>query len=118
MGNGILMERLQYLWNKKTITSEDSRRCSAQSSLLMDVFGIRQDEINKPIEDFYIMPVMSDDAIEKDFKMHVKHFEYDKENDDRMQWETMSRMLYYIDTVRFFNPELAEKLKIIVCEFI
>ena len=50
--------------------------------------------------------------------MHVKHFEYDKENDDGMQWETMSRMLYYIDTVRFFNPELAEKLKIIVCEFI
>ena len=118
MDNRILMEKLQYLWNKKTITSEDSRRCSAQSSLLMDVFGIRQDEINKPIEDFYIMPVMSDDAIEKDFKMHVKHFEHDKENDDRMQWETMSRMLYYIDTVRFFNPELAEKLKIIVCEFI
>ena len=118
MDNRKLMEKLQYLWNKKTITSEDSNRCSAQSSLIMNVFDIKTDEINKPIEDFYRMPVLSDDDIKKKFEVCVRNFKHDKEHDDRMQWESMFRMLYFIDAVRFFNPELAEKLKIIMCEFI
>ena len=121
MNNRILMEKLQYLWNKKC-TGEESNRISTQIAVIRNAFGISIDDIesDEPIKDFDRQRVLSYFEIEKKMKDYfVKGVEYGNEhNDEKQKWDSMLRMLYYIDAVRFFDDGMADLLKNIAYQYI
>ena len=87
MNNRILMEKLQYLWNKKC-TGEESVRITTQVSAIRNAFGISIDDIesNEPIKDFDRKRVLSYFEIEKKMKDYfVKGVEYGNEHNDEKQ---------------------------------
>ncbi|EQM25318.1 hypothetical protein PQS30_06565 [Bacillus licheniformis] len=112
MRNKKLMEKVNDLGTQNLSTREHSTRVMIQIAIIMKAFGVKRDEINKPVRDYEREIILSDDEIREEFYSELKFLNRAKEkNDIDKIKEFKNEVHYFIDAVRFFNASLADEFE-------
>ena len=114
MENKKLMEKVIDLDTQFLKTREQSTRVMVQIAIIRKAFGVKNDETNKPVKNYERKLVLSDDDIRKEFNDYVRFWEWAKEKNDMDKAKEFENQIYYfIEAVRFFNVNLADKFQAI-----
>lgn len=112
MRNKKLMEKVNDLGTQNLSTREHSTRVMIQIAIIMKAFGVKRDEINKPVRDYEREIILSDDEIRKQFNEELNWLNLAKERRDLGDVrEFENRVHYFIEAVRFFNASLADEFE-------
>ncbi|MCY9367596.1 hypothetical protein MOF14_12715 [Bacillus spizizenii] len=112
MRNKKLMEKVNDLGTQYLSTREHSKRVMIQIAIIMKAFGVKRDEINKPVKDYEREIILSDDEIRKEFFSELKLLNRVKEKNDLEKIrEFKNEVHYFVDAVRFFNTTLADEFE-------
>lgn len=108
--NKLLLERIHTI-NFKTLQGrEDSLKTMIEEGVLRSAFGVKQYEIDKKeqkyFESYQRKQVNTNDDIIKDFKMYIGFYN----NLPNQRFDHMITIKHFVESVKFFNVSLAEKL--------
>jgi len=114
MRNKEVMAKVIDLSTQKGGTKEQRNKVSVQVAIISRAFGVKNDEIDKPVKDYERNLVLSDDEIRKQFNEYVDSRDVAVTKQSDLYWsieELKNRVHYFIEGVRFFNASLADEFE-------
>lgn len=110
MNNVKLMKKVIELDTQTLKTREQSQRVMVQIAIIRKAYGIKNNESNEKVLDFERERVLPDQKIEKEFNDYFGFWNWAINKNDTDKAKTFESMIhYFIDGVRFFDEELANK---------
>ena len=110
MNNKKLMTKVIELDTQKLNSREQSMRVMVQISIIRKAFGVKNGETDAKVLDFERERVLSDQQVEKEFNDYVGFWEWAiKVNNPDKAKSFENQVYYFIDGVRFFDEELAQR---------
>lgn len=112
MNNKKLMQKVIELDTQKLHTREQSQRVAVQISIIRKAYGVKNTETNEGVLEFDRKRVLSDQKIQEEFQKYLDFWSWAiRRTDNGKEREFQNQILDFIDGVRFFDNELAEKFE-------
>lgn len=106
------MGKVKELATQTLLSREQSLRVMMQDAVIRRAFGVKDDEHEKPFQDYDRQRVMTDDEIRNEFERYKGFYNWAIEtNDIDKQTEFRNRINYFIEAVKFFSEDLANEFE-------
>ncbi len=113
MNNKKLMKKVIELDTQKLHTREQSLRVYVQISIIRKAFGVKNTETNEKVLEFSRERVLSEQEIRNEFIKYIGFWEWAiKTTENGKEREFQNQIFDFIEGVRFFDKELAEKFDV------